>query len=1319
MSEPTSSKPSNYLERAIGPHRLGQYITRNRCQRYLRLALFPTEARPYTDRYRVGFDALSPLLSREGQTFEKEKIDSLIAAGEKVVDLQNQDASVFLSQLKTQPIGCTFYYQPTLEGNIGAWQCKGIADLIQVTKDSNNHLDILVIDIKASHHETVSFRLQVAFYARLLKESADKESLYITNLTGAIAFRDIELEPNKFRTFNLSLYMDEIDRLIANPGSDVERVVKSSFEKVDYHLGTHCDGCTYNALCFISTSEREDLSLVPLIRATEKRALLEEHIKTASELASIMHYGEKGMEAVPGYEERVEAIGKRWPLGSRLPILVQRARAALKRNDKSIEARGFIYGSDWSSLPDEEKYKDLVKVYIDTAHDHLKDRVYMLSALVVGPSFKSVEVIELLSAPPDTDTEEELIVRWLQRLLPAIKDVTNSDTAPLHLYLFSRKTERYLLHALARHFDVLCAIPAFYDLLTSTPALTQSMISFLADEVRERQNLSIICYNLYDIARAMGFNWNDTSVNISSSFRSRIFDNYRAYELDSTNRFKVPAQNASDKIYVESAARFGTEIPLEYAYAAWGILKESSDMKQETLNQLKIYLKTTKEDILALISQRLRALHYIEEHCRNKNEHVEKLELELSRLHDVEINPEEIPFNRSLEDFLYLEHHAKMQDLLLHLSLPPSLRAETGRTAILRCESFEKVKKGKVLNAYATFTITNIDGNPVSVKDASMVKIKETDWVVLNYLIDPKEGKSILGKRLVHGRLAIVEEVDAGTIKLRLQSMGFKDSEFRFNHRMIEPEVGLLYTIDEMADDLNADKYLLACRNATSNNLYNWITRPEVAKEPRLIRPSKLRIGEKIASLADEAQSPHGLTSAQRAVIGSYFKDRVLVLQGPPGTGKSHTLGYAVVSRMLSLLTEVRPFRVVVTAHTHSAINIALASIRKRASELLAKFNSDADISKLSSLKVFKVCNDSDVTLPEGVDILLTDGDGEVKGWKQWNSLMEIPLLVIGGTPGGIYNLIKRGPGKNKRVDWSKDYFDLMVIDEASQMGTAEALTAAAFLREDGQFIAIGDHRQMPPILSHAWDQESRRDLNHSKPHLSIFELLRELGFTTTALDESFRLPEEIADFLREHIYAEDGIDYRSKNRDRLKSTTEIDGWVKAALEPDYPLIVVEHSESNSQQSNEFEAMLIEELTIVAISRLGLDAKEGIGIVVPHRAQKYLLRERLPELADSIDTVERFQGGERDLIIVSATVSDRDFAQLESGFLLEPRRSTVAISRPKKKLIVIASSTVFGLIPTDLDEYENGALWKQLRHKCKYTLWEGNVNGYSLSVGRL
>jgi superfamily I DNA and/or RNA helicase len=86
-------------------------------------------------------------------------------------------------------------------------------------------------------------------------------------------------------------------------------------------------------------------------------------------------------------------------------------------------------------------------------------------------------------------------------------------------------------------------------------------------------------------------------------------------------------------------------------------------------------------------------------------------------------------------------------------------------------------------------------------------------------------------------------------------------------------------------------------------------------------------------------------------------------------------------------------------------------------------------------------------------------------------------------------------------------------------------------------------------------------------------------------------------------------------------------------------------------------------------------------------------------------------------MIVSATVSDLAYAQSESDFLLEPRRLTVAVSRPKRKLIVLASQALFTLMPADLDDYERDALWKQLRHACASPpLWTGEFGGYQLRV---
>jgi hypothetical protein len=492
---------------------------------------------------------------------------------------------------------------------------------------------------------------------------------------------------------------------------------------------------------------------------------------------------------------------------------------------------------------------------------------------------------------------------------------------------------------------------------------------------------------------------------------------------------------------------------------------------------------------------------------------------------------------------------------------------------------------------------------------------------------------------------------------------------------------------------------------------------PGGQKPLRIIRPTRLRAGREFAELAAHSQRPYGLTAAQREIVGERFVERALVVQGPPGTGKSHTIGFAILARALALKTPTRPFRIAVAAKTHAAVEIVLKSVMSRLTDLIAAHPNDSRLNLLKQARVVKVGSDPGERVPEGVDLVLADGADGQSAIEQWYELMTEPLLIVGGTPGGLYRLIKKGAARGRELDWSEEHFDLVVVDEASQMGITEALTAAAFLRADGQFIAVGDHRQMPPILAHTWDQDSRRDLQRARPHLSIFEYLIALDFPRAALDESFRIPAEVAEFLGRHIYARDGINYRSQNRARLAEVAECDEWIAAALAPEHPMILIEHDEEGSQQSNEFEAGLIGSLIQVVSAQLGLDAKKGVGVVVPHRAQKALLRRRLPLIEEAIDTVERFQGGERDLIIVSATVSDREYAQTESEFLLDPRRLTVAVSRPKRKLIVLASRTVFDLIPSDLDDYERGSLWKHLRRECaKILLWKGRVAEREISV---
>lgn len=173
---------------------------------------------------------------------------------------------------------------------------------------------------------------------------------------------------------------------------------------------------------------------------------------------------------------------------------------------------------------------------------------------------------------------------------------------------------------------------------------------------------------------------------------------------------------------------------------------------------------------------------------------------------------------------------------------------------------------------------------------------------------------------------------------------------------------------------------------------------------------------------------------------------------------------------------------------------------------------------------------------------------------------------------------------------------------------------------------------------------------------------------------------------------------------------------MRAALDPAFPVVIVEH---DSLKRNDTEIAILAPIVEAARDELGLDPEDGLGVVVPHCAQRAALKALFPDLAEAggIDTVERFQGGERDLVVVSATASDPEFVLAEACFLLNPNRLNAVISRPRKKLIVIGSTAIFRLVPPDMEVFERALLWKRLRYEFSAgVLWEGEIDGVAVRV---
>lgn len=334
-------------------------------------------------------------------------------------------------------------------------------------------------------------------------------------------------------------------------------------------------------------------------------------------------------------------------------------------------------------------------------------------------------------------------------------------------------------------------------------------------------------------------------------------------------------------------------------------------------------------------------------------------------------------------------------------------------------------------------------------------------------------------------------------------------------------------------------------------------------------------------------------------------------------------------------------------------------------------------------------------------------------------------VLIIGGTPSA---LLKMARGLGKKRPWSgspqKFQAESLVVDEASMMVLPPFLALASLVREDGDILLAGDHRQLAPIMAHDWEREDRPPTCRYQPYASAYEAVRTLkegqqlsdaAIRLSALTFTFRLPPEIRSLIA-RLYRMDGLTLEGLPEARpipgVTSGTE-DLWHRMWRDPT-GLFLVTHEECASKQSNPVEADIIARI----LGGAEQVAAGSVGIVVPHRAQRALLKAALGEnpAVDVIDTVERLQGGERPTIIVSATASDPAAINARAKFILGLNRANVAFSRAQRRLIVVCSERLIAHLPPSAEHYAEAMLWKSLRAACSEFVGRTEVGGYGVRV---
>lgn len=409
-----------------------------------------------------------------------------------------------------------------------------------------------------------------------------------------------------------------------------------------------------------------------------------------------------------------------------------------------------------------------------------------------------------------------------------------------------------------------------------------------------------------------------------------------------------------------------------------------------------------------------------------------------------------------------------------------------------------------------------------------------------------------------------------------------------------------------------------------SNNPDAW---PAIAdllnrRPPRLDggRPSPLVKGDGSTIAAQ-------VTALVRRLDGS-----VLCIQGPPGTGKS-----SVAARVIANLLKDGK-KVAITGQSHKVI----INLMEKSRDRMKKQDVQA--------RLIKVGGDE-------AEDTVTDAEW-VKGGKEVASRLGDGAVLVGTTVYGLAQEDLAGA------------FDYVFIDEAGQYALANAVIAGIAARN---IVLIGDQNQLPQVVQGVHPDGSGAS---ALEHMLQGQATVDPGFGVL-LDTTWRLHPAIGRWVSEAFYGGRLQAAPQTETGRIEAVPLRDGHLPSA---GIVYLGVPHT-SNTQDSPE-EAHVIAELVSGLVGRrftrttndgtvdrpLTLD---DILIVAPYNMQVRLITEQVP--GARVASVDKFQGQEAPVVIVSMCASSLEGIPRGAAFLLDPNRLNVAVSRAQVLAIVVAA----------------------------------------------
>jgi AAA domain len=440
--------------------------------------------------------------------------------------------------------------------------------------------------------------------------------------------------------------------------------------------------------------------------------------------------------------------------------------------------------------------------------------------------------------------------------------------------------------------------------------------------------------------------------------------------------------------------------------------------------------------------------------------------------------------------------------------------------------------------------------------------------------------------------------------------------------------------------------------------LLSFLRDPEQFAETASDREIWLRGLERFALLKIAEAGDWTLRPAQERAWRGLADRRVGLVLGPPGTGKTHLLSWLIAGYRHARREANLPSRVFVTAFTRNAVGNVLDAVCNRFATHAPNAPPPLYIGTPPpgglSDAVEQLGRDADARAPAAI----AEGD-----------------VVLGGTIWSLYRMLD-----TQSVDGAEGptapLFDLVCIDEASQLVLGHGLLALAGLAAGGRVVVAGDDQQLPPVRAARTVSVDGRELGGS-----LYAFLKSTNVAEFPLDETFRLNAPLTVFPERKFYPGRYTSVAPDKRLRLRQNWSdgLLGWQKAALDPEFPIVLFVHDGPPAATSNPFEAQLIAQLAGILLERieaigggplpLELFWSDIVAVVSPHRAQNAAIRRMIGEVGSArafVETVDRVQGKERDIVPTASPIQSSRWPKPSSFF--RPKGSMSLLRAPARSL---------------------------------------------------